>query len=138
MQRLFIQSTNVSPEILLSPAENIFYIRGNSMPEDVRAIYYPVTDWIRTFVSDLLCDSSAYTLVNPLVFKIDLVYFNSSSAKFLYDIFTELRQLRKSGIPFIVEWYYDSDDHEMKEAGVDISSLSEMEFSFIEKHEGSK
>lgn len=104
------------------------------MPEDVRAIYYPVTEWIRTFVSDLQCDSSAYTLVNPLVFKIDLVYFNSSSAKFLYDIFTELKQLKKCGIPFRVEWYYDSDDSEMKEAGLDISTLSETEFSFFEKH----
>ena len=135
MQKLFIQSTKTSPEVLLSPTENIFHIKGNSMPEDVRAIYYPVTDWIRTFVGDLLIDSSAYTLVNPLVFKLDLVYFNSSSAKFLFDIFTELKRLRKSGIPFRIEWYYEHEDQEMKDAGLDMSSMSEIEFTLIEKSE---
>jgi hypothetical protein len=132
MEKLFIAGTSLSPEILLSPAENIFYIKGNSMPEDVRAIYYPVTDWIRAFSDELIVGvSSDFTLQNPFILKIDLIYFNSSSAKFLYDIFTELKRLRLSGIPFRIDWYYDIEDPDMKDAGLDISTMSEIEFTYI-------
>jgi hypothetical protein len=134
MQKLQISKTSVSPEITLSPDDNIFVIRGNSSPEDVRELYYPVIEWIKIFIDDVLDGAfPAFNNENPLKFQIDLTYFNSSSAKFLYDIIMELQRLSASSIPLIVEWYYNKEDTDMKDAGLDFSLLADMEFTFIPK-----
>jgi len=134
IQKLYINPTNVTPEVNFSPEENIFFIRGISSPEDVRSLYYPVIEWVKKYIDDLLrVRSTGYTLKSPLKFSTDLLYFNSSTAKFLYDIFLELKRLIPSGIPFIIEWFYEEDDLDQKEAGSDISLLVGMEFSYIEK-----
>jgi Domain of unknown function (DUF1987). len=136
MQELHISPTRESPEVHFSPNENIFLIRGISTPEDVRAMYYPVIEWIRNYINYLMQTGprkKIYTPVTPLKFKVDLEYFNSSSAKFLYDIFMELQRLIPAGIPFIVEWLYDKEDIDLKEAGSDIASLAGMDFIFVPK-----
>jgi hypothetical protein len=134
MQNLLIEASSTTPEIKFSPSERIFQISGTSSPEDVRAIYYPIIEWIRIFVDDFLQgEYPQFTKDSPMVFKVDLTYFNSSSAKFLFDIFTELKRLSDAGKPVFVEWYYDADDTDQKEAGNDIALLVEMNFSYIPK-----
>jgi hypothetical protein len=134
MQKLYISPTPLTPEIHFSPEDNIFLIRGTSSPEDVRSLYYPVIEWIKLFINNLIEGKhKIYTSENPLVFQTDLYYFNSSSAKFFYDIFFELKRLPPAGIPVIVEWFYDEEDIDMKEAGSDIALLEDMEFTYIPK-----
>ncbi len=139
MRRFFIEKTELSPEIHFSPDQNIFTITGSSAPEDVRALYYPVIEWIKIFVDDVINGRiKRYSGENPLVFKIDLFYFNSSSAKFLFDIFTELKRLTVNNIPVIIEWLYDEDDLDQKEAGQDIAVLVEMDFVYITKKQNER
>lgn len=134
MEKLYISPTRNTPEIHFSPLENIFLIRGISSPEDVRAMYYPVIEWIKQYIDEILeAGNSAFISDSPLRFQIELKYFNSSSAKFLYDIFQELNRLVPSGIPFVVEWVYDKEDIDMKEAGSEFAMLAGMEFSYIAK-----
>ena len=132
MQKLYISPTSLTPEIVFSPEENLFRISGISSPEDVRALYYPVIDWVRLFVDDLIYFSSKeYSEEAPLKFRAELKYFNSSSAKFLYDIFMELKRLLVVGIPAVVEWAYDEQDTDLREAGYDIALLLDMEFIYL-------
>ena len=134
MQKLYISPTPTTPEVNFSPEENIFLISGISAPEDVRGMYYPVIEWFKTFADGMLEGNIVrFTSDNPLKLKIDLEYFNSSSAKFLYDIFFELKRFTPAGIPFSIHWYYDEDDIDMKEAGFDISLLVDTEFTYIPK-----
>jgi hypothetical protein len=134
IKKLYINPTNVTPEVNFSPEENIFLIRGISSPEDVRALYNPVFEWVKKYIDDLLkVRSNRYTLNSPLKFTIDLTYFNSSTAKFLYDIFLEMKRLIASGIPFCIEWFFEEDDPDQKEAGADISLLVGLEFTYVEK-----
>lgn len=132
MNRLYIEPTGISPEIDFSPADNRFIIRGNSAPEDVRALYYPVIEWLGIFVSDVIEGEYRYSHDSPLLFQINLHYFNSSSAKYLFDIFMELKKLSDKNIPLLVEWHYDPDDSDQKDAGEDIALLAGMEFRYIE------
>jgi hypothetical protein len=135
MQSLFIEPTSISPEIHFSTEKNIFLIRGNSSPEDVRALYYPVIEWIKNFIDELIEGKSRHLdKTNPIRLQIDLQYFNSSSAKFLYDIFIEIKRLISSSVPFVVEWYYEEEDLDQKEAGADIALLAGMDFIFIAKN----
>ena len=134
MEKLYISRTRNTPEINFSPLENIFLIRGISSPEDVRAMYYPVIEWIKQYIDEILeAGNSNFTSDSPLRFQVELKYFNSSSAKFLYDIFQELNRLVPSGIPFVVEWVYDKEDIDLKEAGSEIAMLAGMEFAYIAK-----
>jgi hypothetical protein len=134
MQKLYIRSTETTPEVNFSPEENIFLIRGTSAPEDVRQMYYPIIEWVKLFTDSILESGVVrFSSENPFKLMIDLDYFNSSSAKFLYDIFFELKRFAAAGIPFSIEWYYDEEDIDMKEAGYDISLLVETEFRYIPK-----
>jgi hypothetical protein len=134
MQKLYIQPTPITPEIHFAPKENLFVIRGTSSPEDVRALYYPVIEWMKIFVDDIIeGEIPQYSSVSPLKIQTDLDYFNSSSAKFLYDIFSELKRLSDSGIPVIVDWFFDHEDTDQKEAGSDIAELVGLDFNFVEK-----
>lgn len=134
MQQFLVKQTALTPEIHFSPDNNFFLIKGTSAPEDVRALYYPVIDWIKMFVDEVIKGNyKSFNRENPLKFQIDLFYFNSSSAKFFYDIFLDLKRLPAEGCPVSVEWYYDEEDVDMKEAGGDIALLAEMEFTFIPK-----
>jgi hypothetical protein len=134
MEKLYISPTNTSPEVHFSPQDNIFLIRGISSPEDVRAMYYPVIEWIKAYVNELLdTNTSKYKSGSPLILRTELFYFNSSSAKFLYDIYLEMKRLIPAGISFIVEWVYDEEDIDLKEAGDDIAILVEMNFSYVPK-----
>ncbi|HOU01254.1 MAG TPA: DUF1987 domain-containing protein [Bacteroidales bacterium] len=134
MQKLIIDPTVTTPGICFSPDNNQFYIRGVSSPEDVRSLYYPVLEWIKKFVDEILAAKhKMYNRDNPLRFQIDLAYFNSSSAKFFYDILIELKRLDSAGYSVKIEWFYDEEDSDMKEAGEDISMLVEMKFDFVPK-----
>ena len=134
MQKLYIKSTTSTPEIHFSPDDNIFLIRGISAPEDVRTMYYPVIEWVKNFIDEIIDkEPFRYTTEHPLRFQTELKYFNSSSAKFLFDIYFELKRLSQSGIAVVIEWIHESNDIDMKEAGVDISLLAGMEFTYIKK-----
>jgi len=129
MNTLSLPGTHNTPRIYFSPEENKFEITGKSAPEDVRGLYYPVVDWMTSFVSEVR-EKRSFSQGNPLILRLDLDYFNSSSAKFIYDIIVSLRDLKDFGVPVIVEWYYDYDDIDMCEAGEDMASLSRVEFKF--------
>ncbi len=132
MEKLFISPTQLTPEINFSPEENIFLIKGVSAPEDVSELYSRVNEWIKQLVDDLIhFGPRHYSIVYPITFKIELSYFNSSSAKSLYDMFLELKRLLAVGISVVVEWTYDEEDEDIKEAGSAIASLLDMEFNFI-------
>jgi hypothetical protein len=134
MKPLHIEKTVSTPEITFSPDENFFIIRGSSSPEDVRAMYYPVIEWVRNFVDEIISGkNTSYSSEKALIFQTDLCYFNSSSAKFFFDIFMELKRLIDNDIRVMVEWFYDEEDLDQKEAGNDIAQLVEMEFAFIPK-----
>jgi hypothetical protein len=134
MERFHIEKTISTPEITFSPDDNFFMIRGSSSPEDVRAMYYPVIEWVKKFVDEIISGKNKkYSSESALIFQTDLSYFNSSSAKFFFDIFTELKKLIDNDVRVMVEWFYDEEDMDQKEAGNDIAMLVEMEFAFIPK-----
>jgi hypothetical protein len=134
MHELYLSPGINTPEIHFSPDKNIFCIRGRSAPEDVRAIYYPVINELKVFINSIANgDFSIYTSENPLKFQVDLSYFNSSSAKFIYDILFELKRLPLAGIPVVIEWFFDYEDTDMQEAGNDIALLAGMEFTYVPK-----
>ena len=98
----------------------------------MRGLYYPVIEWMEEFVAKTKKGHN-YTDANPFRLKLDLEYFNSSSAKFLFDIFEQIKEMSNDGIPVEIEWYYDEEDEDLREAGEDLALLAELKFSYFPK-----
>ena len=94
MEKLFITGGDSHPEILFSPKDNIFRIKGISRPEDARSVFHPAITWLSDFYKDLLINGEInYSLEDPFIIQLDLSYFNSSSAMFLFDIIMVLKKM---------------------------------------------
>jgi len=133
MDPLIIEATSHSPEITFDPSSGQFSISGVSRPEDVRSFYYPVVEWLRNFLEEeIKTGKVSFTDDHPLTLDIKLKYFNSSSAKFLFDIFSEIGQINEEGQTIKIRWYYEEGDDDMFEAGEELSEIAEIPFEFIE------
>ncbi|MDD3859344.1 MAG: DUF1987 domain-containing protein [Bacteroidales bacterium] len=60
-------------------------------------------------------------------FKLD--YFNTGAARYIYDLLKNLKNHQNCSI----NWYYESDDEDIYESGIEFQQLSGLKFNFIEK-----
>ena len=134
METLKIKRSDISPEMVLDHKQKSFYIEGVSRPEDVRELFLPVVKWMKAY-QEYLCslEDEYYSEDEPMIFKFDLEYFNSSTAKFLYDIIIAIRRLKECNINVEIAWIYYEEDTDMKEAGEDLAILADLEFAYISK-----
>jgi hypothetical protein len=132
MEKLYISPTDISPEIILSPDTWELSISGTSAPEDVRGLYYPVIQWTTEMVNTIL-ENPGITGESGVRMTIDLKYFNSSSGKFLHDIFTELSRLKQGNGSLEIRWFFDKEDVDMEEAAYDMAQLAGLEFICLPK-----
>ena len=132
MKSFIRKATDLTPEIILAPEENKFIIAGKSAPEDVRGLYYPVLEWMEEFVASVR-KSSRYTDSNHLIFRLDLEYFNSSSAKYILDFCKQVARVRSNGKNVTVRWHYEDDDMDMLETGREMSRIAKVPFEYIQK-----
>ena len=72
-------------------------------------------------------------MAEPLSFRFEFEYFNSSTAKFLFDIISSIKKLAECNIPTEIAWIYDPGDIDMKEAGEDLSILIDLKFVYVAK-----
>jgi len=60
-----------------------------------------------------------------------LDYINSSSVKYFMDVFEKLESIKKNGSEVAVEWYYESDDEEMRDVGEEYEEALDLKFKYI-------
>ena len=85
-------------------------IRGECYPENISEWSDPVLKALEECVGN---DESEF------VVDIELYYFNSSSAKFLFDFFEFLEESAEGGKSIVINWRYRAEDNTMQEAGED-------------------
>jgi len=128
MDKLIIEATMNSPRIVLDHESNQFLFSGESRPENVRNFYLPVLDWLEQFSSDL----SKQKDKSPLTFDFNFEYFNSTSAKYILDIFKTLYSIHENGNEVLIRWHYEEDDEDMYEVGMEMSRMSRLPFEYVE------
>lgn len=124
MSSVRIKSTKHTPSVVLDPESNEYEISGNSRPEDAEIFYSEITTWIDEntgYISNL----------KSFNFKIDLEYYNSSSAKELLSILYKIETIVPNTA--IIHWYFDADDEELEEAGKEFEELLTIPFHFHQK-----
>ena len=127
MEKLIIEATLNSPRVELDPADNRFEFSGESRPENVRSFYLPILDWLEEYAADLSKNGNK----NPLTFNFNLEYFNSTSAKYILDIFKSLYSIHEGGNEVLIRWHYEEDDEDMYEVGMEMSRMSRLPFEYV-------
>ncbi|MCB8965119.1 MAG: DUF1987 domain-containing protein [Bacteroidales bacterium] len=132
MNPLKIEQTNVSPLVNFNPTLGIYVMAGYSRPENVRDFYMPIIDWLSEFKDSLCQSKNKGEMLSHIDFDFKFIYFNSSSAKFLYDIVIILNEMQKLSLPISINWHFDKEDDELREAGEELSDMAQVPFKFIE------
>lgn len=127
MQPLIIVATESTPHIIFDVTKNVFEMKGESRPENTKAFYDPVIDWVKKFCAQTLEQKNR---TQKISFTIFFEYFSSSSAKYLMNIFARLEELHKNNIPVEVKWVFNDIDIEMQEAGEEFQKLLTLPFKF--------
>jgi hypothetical protein len=113
MDNIVIPASERSPDVELNFSTGKMKLRGESYPEDVAAFYGPVMAALNKYLGGLT-DAD-------VCFDIELVYFNSSSAKALMNLLLLLEKAGAAGNRIVVNWHFSSDDDTMQEFGEDFS-----------------
>lgn len=120
MESLIFKKTKQTPEVNFNAYTGILSIKGRSIPENSFEFYNPIIKWINEY---------AKTPANATTIKVYLEYFNTSSSKYILEIFKNLEKVEKQEDKSIsVEWYYDKEDEEMMETGEDYRDVTELPF----------
>lgn len=120
--KLKLFPSKITPYVLIDPTKQILLIKGKSSPEDTIKFYNLIFVGLKNY---------ALTGKNNLYVHICLTYFNSSTAKCLFDLMKHLRKLQTYGLYVQVNWYYEEDDEDMLEAGEDYKMVSKIPFRFV-------
>lgn len=122
MNRLYIEATAKTPTVVFDPAEQIFEIKGKSIPDDAEEFYSVLLNWF----DDYLVSPNPET-----VLSIDLEYFNISSSKRLLFLLYKLNDLNETKNDVRVRWLYNDEDEDMFEVGQDYAFMVKVPFDFI-------
>lgn len=122
MEKIRIESTDVSPQVIFDLDSNQFVIRGKSVVSEVDSFYAPLIDWLE----------QANGKINKRVdFVFDLEYFNIFSSKRILFMLYRLSDLRQAGADVNVIWHFSMEDDDMKEVGEDFACMVNIPFEFI-------
>jgi hypothetical protein len=130
MEKLNIEPTLNTPSVTLDPGKKQFHFSGESRPENVRNFYIPILEWMDRYVDDLVTQDSDEDSPAP-EFHFNFEYFNSTSAKYILDLFKILSKLHAGGIKSGIFWHYEEDDEDMLEVGMEMSRMSKLPFEYV-------
>jgi len=122
MEPLALEATNKTPYIELK--EGNIVIKGVSDEEDALGFYYPVIQWLENYAAH----PAEYTSV-----ELDFRYYNTASAKALFEILKRIARLPAQGKQVEVRWYYASDDEHMLGEIENFSDISHLPIQAVEK-----
>jgi hypothetical protein len=109
------------PSFIIKYQEGYIEIAGRSIPNTPMKFYNNLLVEVDKYVAN----ASSKTTFH---FKLD--YFNTSSHRYLVEIFRKLNTLNKEHKTFNVIWYYSENDLDHKEIGEIMSKFLSLEFEY--------
>ncbi len=123
MEPISIEGTPKTPTVKFDSIQGLIEIKGRSNPEHSLEFYKPLIDWLEEYAKG----PGNNTIVN-----IQLTHFNSSSAKCILAVFKKLEAIYKAKHEVVINWHYEEDDEDMKEAGEIYKFMTGLPFKMIE------
>ncbi len=119
MKTLIIKGDFKHPQIKFNAANGILELTGNSIPDEAEKFYTPIIEWIKNY---------SQNPNNTTTLNLKLIYLNSSSKKYIFDIFDIIKSCEKN---VTINWYYEQDDEDMLEVGESYKELLNLSINFI-------
>ena len=113
MNSYSVKNTSKTPAIEGDLAKGTLSISGKSLPEDAREFYEPLLVWLEALTNS---DAVSFKI------ELDIEYYNTSSSSILLEILKQLAKLNLTKDVQII-WYYEEDDIEMEEIGLDYQRM---------------
>lgn len=126
MEKLTIDGSAKTPSIDFNFETGTLALKGRSIPENSIEFYKPLNDWLDAYTNS----PKSKTTV-----EVRLEYFNTSSSKCILDFFKRLEKVNHGESVVQVNWYFETDDEDMEEAGEDYDAIVGLPFSIIEVEE---
>ncbi len=108
VQNLSVPGSQSSPSIRADWNAGVVVMSGESYPENSFELYDQLIQWIDTYLSSL--DRS-------LTLELHLNYLNTSSIRFMIDIFDLLEAAHTAGKQVLVQWMFDDRNPRSAELG---------------------
>jgi len=127
MESLTIAKKDTTPELVFDIDKMIFSMIGECRPENVLTYFEPIMRWLDQFINEVESDGTQ----KKLDFHFKLEYYNSSSAKFIFQIFKRLKSIESQGIKVTMFWFYDVLDEDLLESGQEYEKILDLKFEYI-------
>jgi SiaC family regulatory phosphoprotein len=121
---LIIAQTGSSPEVDFRFSANTLALRGESYPENAAAFYSEIIARTKAYLGALAKGET-------VTVNVALTYFNSSSTKMLFTLFSAFNDAAEAGTPVVLNWQHDVDDDTILEFGAELHD----EFPAIDFHD---
>ena len=119
---LKIIASEFTPEVYFNTNSNTLEIKGCSIPENAIDFYKTIIKWLDNFLK-----------TNPFRIQVNirLDYFNTSSSKCILDLFIRLQTYKKANIDMQINWFFQAEDDDLEEAGINYSDILKIPFTLI-------
>jgi hypothetical protein len=122
MDKNSVQPTPTTPKIFFDAESGYLEISGKSLPENSVDFFMPIQNWLDSYVV-------SPNSITRLTFKLE--YFNTSSTSQFLKMIKKVEKLHENGYNAAINWYYDHEDEDMREAGEDFKLLVKVPVEII-------
>jgi hypothetical protein len=132
MEIINILPSEQTPKVMLNSAKRFFEIEGESRPENAHEFFYPIVTELKNYMKSV--DNEFHKDIFsefPFAAHFKLMYFNSSSAKFISDLLFLFKKYSDKGLKLRVYWYYNDGDEDQRDVGEDLSEMVGFQFTFV-------
>lgn len=116
--KTILEASKKTPEISILEESASVIIKGRLIPEDPESIFSKISE----------CIELVFSKNGKLTLDLELEYFNTSSARYLYDLLMDLKQKGNCNII----WRYEEDDEDILESGKELQEMTELDFEYDE------
>ncbi len=113
MNNLFIPASASSPEVDFRFDEHRLLLKGEAYPENAAVFWGDIIAAMNTYLGQVESDQQ-------ITVQVALSYFNSSSTKMLFSLFSALNDKALAGNTVVLDWYHDEEDDTIFEFGQEL------------------
>jgi len=127
MNSLRIESTTFTPEINFDIDNNTLSFLKVSKPANAFEFYQPVFEFLDNFEKEKVKSK----VVQELVVDFNFDYFNTATAKIIYELLTRFKRIKQQGVDIIINWFYHQEDDDLLEEGQIMAEAVGLDFKFV-------
>lgn len=122
MEKVYIEKTPNTPEVIFDSDNGKFELSGRSIPEDSLDFYEPLMVWATEYVKMPKDHTNL---------SIKFEYFNTSSSKCILDLLDIFAKIHSSDKQIDINWYYKEYDEDILETGQDFMEVLGVDINLI-------